>query len=245
MFLSIKNLSVSIEGKKILNDFSLEINKGEVHAIMGPNGCGKSTLSNVIAGNEDYQILEGEIIFKDQNLLDLNIEERAQLGVFLAFQYPIEIPGVNITPFLKASLNAKLKKEGKEEVDALSFAKELKKVANELGIKSEMLSRSVNEGFSGGEKKRYEILQMSILKPSFAILDETDSGLDIDAFKTVTKGINRIKNDNNSFLIVTHYQKLLDHIVPNFVHIMKAGKIIKSGDHSIAKLIEESGYKNF
>jgi len=245
MFLSIKNLSVSIEGKKILNDFSLEINKGEVHAIMGPNGCGKSTLSNVIAGNEDYQILEGEIIFKDQNLLDLNIEERAQLGVFLAFQYPIEIPGVNITPFLKASLNAKLKKEGKEEVDALSFAKELKKVANELGIKSEMLSRSVNEGFSGGEKKRYEILQMSILKPSFAILDETDSGLDIDAFKTVTEGINRIKNDNNSFLIVTHYQKLLDHIVPNFVHIMKAGKIIKSGDHSIAKLIEESGYKNF
>jgi len=245
MFLSIKNLSVSIDGKKILNDFSLEIDKGEVHAIMGPNGCGKSTLSNVIAGNEDYQILEGEIIFKDQNLLDLNIEERAQLGVFLAFQYPIEIPGVNITPFLKASLNAKLKKEGKEEVDALSFAKELKKVANELGIKSEMLSRSVNEGFSGGEKKRYEILQMSILKPSFAILDETDSGLDIDAFKTVTEGINRIKNDNNSFLIVTHYQKLLDHIVPNFVHIMKGGKIIKSGDHSIAKLIEESGYKNF
>ena len=245
MFLSIKNLSVSIEDKKILNDFSLEINKGEVHAIMGPNGCGKSTLSNVIAGNEDYQILEGEIIFKNQNLLDLNIEERAQLGIFLAFQYPIEIPGVNITPFLKASLNAKLKKEGKEEVDALSFAKELKKVANELGIKSEMLSRSVNEGFSGGEKKRYEILQMSILKPSFAILDETDSGLDVDAFKTVTEGINRIKNDNNSFLIVTHYQKLLDHIVPNFVHIMKAGKIIKSGDHSIAKLIEESGYKNF
>ena len=245
MFLSIKNLSVSIEGKKILNDFSLEINKGEVHAIMGPNGCGKSTLSNVIAGNEDYQILEGEIIFKDQNLLDLNIEERAQLGVFLAFQYPIEIPGVNITPFLKASLNAKLKKEGKEEVDALSFAKELKKVANELGIKSEMLSRSVNEGFSGGEKKRYEILQMSILKPSLAILDETDSGLDVDAFQTVTEGINRIKNENNSFLIITHYQKLLDHIVPDYVHVMKDGRIIKSGDQSVAKLIEETGYKNF
>lgn len=245
MFLSIKNLSVSIENKKILNDFSLEINKGEVHAIMGPNGCGKSTLSNVIAGNEEYKILGGEIIFKDQNLLDLNIEERSQLGVFLAFQYPIEIPGVNITPFLKASLNAKLKKEGKVEVDALSFAKELKQVANELGIKSEMLSRSVNEGFSGGEKKRYEILQMSILKPSLAILDETDSGLDVDAFRTVTEGINRIKNDNNSFLIITHYQKLLDHIVPDFVHIMKDGKIIKSGDHSIAKLIEESGYKNF
>jgi Fe-S cluster assembly ATP-binding protein len=245
MFLSINNLSVSIEDKIILNDFSLKINKGEVHAIMGPNGCGKSTLSNVIAGNEEYKILKGEIIFKDQNLLDLNIEERAQLGVFLAFQYPIEIPGVNITPFLKASLNAKLKKEGKEEVDALSFAKELKQVANELGIKSEMLSRSVNEGFSGGEKKRYEILQMSILKPSLAILDETDSGLDVDAFKTVTQGINKIKNDNNSFLIITHYQKLLDHIVPDFVHIMKDGKIIKSGDYSIAKLIEESGYKNF
>jgi len=245
MFLSIKNLSVSIEDKKILNDFSLEMDRGEVHAIMGPNGCGKSTLSNVIAGNEEYKILEGEIIFKDQNLLDLNIEERSQLGIFLAFQYPIEIPGVNITPFLKASLNAKLKKEEKEEVDALSFAKELKQVANELGIKSEMLSRSVNEGFSGGEKKRYEILQMSILKPSLAILDETDSGLDVDAFQTVTEGINRIKNDNNSFLIITHYQKLLDHIVPDFVHIMKDGKIIKSGDYSIAKLIEESGYKNF
>jgi len=245
MFLSIKNLSVSIEDKKILNDFSLEINKGEVHAIMGPNGCGKSTLSNVIAGNEEYKILKGEIIFKDQNLLDLNIEERSQLGIFLAFQYPIEIPGVNITPFLKASLNAKLKKEGKEEIDPLSFAKELKQVANELGIKSEMLSRSVNEGFSGGEKKRYEILQMSILKPSLAILDETDSGLDVDAFQTVTEGINRIKNDNNSFLIITHYQKLLDHIVPDYVHVMKDGKIIKSGDQSVAKLIEESGYKNF
>jgi len=245
MFLSIKNLSVSIEDKLILNDFSLEMNKGEVHAIMGPNGCGKSTLSNVIAGNEEYTILKGEIVFKDQNLLDLNIEERAQLGVFLAFQYPIEIPGVNITPFLKASLNAKLKKEGKEEVDALSFAKELKQVATDLGIKSEMLSRSVNEGFSGGEKKRYEILQMSILKPSLAILDETDSGLDVDAFQTVTQGINKIKNDNNSFLIITHYQKLLDYIVPDFVHIMKDGKIIKSGDYSIAKLVEESGYKNF
>lgn len=245
MFLSIKNLSVSIDDKKILNDFSLEMNRGEVHAIMGPNGCGKSTLSNVIAGNEEYKILDGEIIFKDQNLLELNIEERSQLGIFLAFQYPIEIPGVNITPFLKASLNAKLKKEGKEEIDALSFAKELKQVANELGIKSEMLSRSVNEGFSGGEKKRYEILQMSILKPSLAILDETDSGLDVDAFQTVTEGINRIKNDNNSFLIITHYQKLLDHIVPDYVHIMKDGKIIKSGDQSVAKLIEESGYKNF
>ena len=209
MFLSIKNLSVKIEDKKILNNFSLEMGEGEVHAIMGPNGCGKSTLSNVLAGKEDYEVLDGEIIFRDKNLLELNIEERSQLGIFLALQYPIEIPGVNITPSLKASLNAKLKKEGKPDVDPLSFAKELKKVAGELGIKPAMLSRSVNEGFSGGEKKRYEILQMSILKPSLAILDETDSGLDVDAFKTVTEGVNRIKTNKNSFLIITHYQKLL------------------------------------
>ena len=245
MFLSIKNLSVSIEEKIILKNFSIQINEGEVHAIMGPNGSGKSTLSNVLAGKEEYEILEGEILFKDQNLLSLNIEERSQLGIFLAFQYPIEIPGVNITPFLKASLNAKLKKEGKPEVDALSFAKELKQVANDLGIKSEMLSRSVNEGFSGGEKKRYEILQMSMLKPSLAILDETDSGLDVDAFKTVTEGVNKIKNSKNSFLIITHYQKLLDHIIPDYIHVMKDGKIIKSGDKSIAGQIEENGYKNF
>ena len=245
MFLSIKNLSVSIEGKKILDNFSLEMNEGEVHAIMGPNGCGKSTLSNVLAGKEDYEIIEGEIIFKNQNLFNLNIEERSQLGLFLAFQYPIEIPGVNITPFLKASLNAKLKKEGKPELDPLSFAKELKTLAKELGIKQEMLSRSVNEGFSGGEKKRYEILQMSILKPSLAILDETDSGLDIDAFKTVTEGVNKIKNKKNSFLIITHYQKLLHHIVPDYIHVMKNGKIIKSGDKFIAQQIEECGYKNF
>ena len=245
MFLSIKNLTVKIEEKIILNNFSLEMKEGEVHAIMGPNGCGKSTLSNVLAGKEEYEILNGEIIFKDKNLLDLNIEERSQLGIFLAFQYPIEIPGVNITPFLKASLNAKLKKEGKPEVDALSFAKELKQVANDLGIKSEMLSRSVNEGFSGGEKKRYEILQMSILKPSLAILDETDSGLDVDAFKTVTQGVNKIKNELNSFLIITHYQKLLNYIVPNFIHVMKDGKIIKSGDKLIAQQIEENGYTVF
>ena len=211
---------------------------------MGPNGCGKSTLSNVLAGKEDYEILSGEIIFKDQNLLELNIEERAQLGIFLAFQYPIEIPGVNITPFLKASLNSKLKKEGKPEVDPLTFAKQLKETASELGIKKEMLSRSVNEGFSGGEKKRYEILQMSILKPSLAILDETDSGLDVDAFKTVTEGVNKIRNNHNSFLIITHYQKLLDHIVPDYIHVMKEGKIIKSGDKSIAQQIELDGYKN-
>ena len=185
-----------------------------------------------------------EPIFKDKDLLDLNIEVRSQLGLFLAFQYPIEIPGVNITPFLKSSLNAKLKIEGKPEIDALMFAKELKKLASELGIPSEMLSRSVNEGFSGGEKKRYEILQMSILKPSLSILDETDSGLDVDALKTVMEGVNKIKNGNNSFLIITHYKKLLDYITPDFVHVIKDGTIVKTGDKSIAQQIETEGYKN-
>ena len=245
MFLSIKNLSVEIENKKILNNFSLEISEGEIHALMGPNGSGKSTLSNVLAGKEDYNIIEGEIYFKNQNILDLNIEERAQLGIFLAFQYPVEIPGVNITPFLKAALNSKLNKEGKPEIDPLTFAKELKFKAKELGIPDDMLSRSVNEGFSGGEKKRYEILQMSVLNPSLAILDETDSGLDVDAIKTVTEGIKKIKNKSNSFLIITHYQKLLDYIVPDYVHVMKEGRIIKSGDKSIAEEIESRGYVNF
>ena len=221
------------------------MNEGEVHSIMGPNGSGKSTLAHVLAGKEDYEILEGEITFKDKNLLDLNIEERSQLGLFLAFQYPVEIPGVNITPFLKSSLNAKLKLEGKPEIDALTFAKELKTLASELGIPLEMLSRSVNEGFSGGEKKRYEILQMSILKPSLSILDETDSGLDVDALKTVMEGVNKIKNDNSSFLIITHYKKLLDYITPDFVHVIKDGTIVKTGDKSIAQQIETEGYKNF
>tara|TARA_Y100000590_G_scaffold403152_1_gene489556 strand:+ start:417 stop:1154 length:738 start_codon:yes stop_codon:yes gene_type:complete len=245
MLLSIKNLTVEIENKKILNDFSLEMKEGEIHAIMGPNGSGKSTLANVLAGKEDYNILSGKISFKKQDLFKFNIEERSQLGMFLAFQYPIEIPGVNITPFLKASLNSKLKFNNKPEIDPLSFAKELKDIAKDLGIPSDMLSRSVNEGFSGGEKKRYEILQMRLLKPSLAILDETDSGLDVDALKTVTQGIKKIKNKNNSFLVITHYQKLLDYIVPDVVHVMKKGKIIKSGDKSLAQKIEEEGYKNF
>ncbi len=245
MLLSIKDLSVSIENKKILNNFSMKIKDGEIHAIMGPNGSGKSTLANVLAGKEDYNILNGTINFKNVNLLDFNIEERSQLGMFLAFQYPIEIPGVNITPFLKASLNSKLKHEGRPEVDPLSFAKDLKQISSELGIPSEMLSRSVNEGFSGGEKKRYEILQMSILKPSLSILDETDSGLDVDAIKIVTQGINKIKNKDNSFLIITHYQKLLDYIVPDIVHVMIDGKIVESGDKSLAKKIEDEGYKIF
>ena len=245
IFLNINNLNVKIEGKQILKDFNLNINLGEVHAIMGPNGSGKSTLANVIAGNEDYEVESGKIIFKDQDLLDLNIEERSQLGVFLAFQYPVEIPGVNITPFLQAALNSKLKNQSKEEVDNLSFAKLLRSKAEELGINSDMLKRSINTGFSGGEKKRYEILQMSVLNPEFAMFDETDSGLDVDALKIVTEGINKFKTDNNSFLIITHYQKLLDYIKPDFVHVMREGCIVKSGDISLASEIEKSGYKNF
>ena len=244
MLLSIKNLSASIENNQILNNLSLDIKEGEVHAIMGPNGSGKSTLSNVLAGKDEYEIVNGEVQFQGVDLLNLNIEERSQKGLFLAFQYPVEIPGVSITPFLKTALNSKLKIEGKEEVDPLAFAKELKNVAQKLGIPNEMLTRSVNEGFSGGEKKRFEILQMSILKPILSILDETDSGLDIDALKTVTEGVNKLRNPNSSFIIITHYQRLLDYITPDFVHVMNKGTIVKSGDKSVAKKIELNGYKD-
>ncbi len=245
MFLDIKNLSVSVEGNQILHNFNLQINIGEVHAIMGPNGSGKSTLANVLAGKEDYEIHSGQIIFKNQNLFDLNIEERAKQGLFLAFQYPVEIPGVNITPFLHSSINSKLKSNNKDEIDNIEFAKLLRLKAKDLGIDKDMLKRSVNTGFSGGEKKRYEILQMSVLDPELAILDETDSGLDIDALKIVTEGVNKLKNQNNSFLIITHYQKLLDYISPNFVHVMMNGSIIKSGDKSVAADIEKNGFKIF
>ena len=245
MFLDIKNLNVSVEGNQILHNFNLQINKGEVHAVMGPNGSGKSTLANVLAGKEDYEIHSGQIIFKNQNLFDLNIEERAKQGLFLAFQYPVEIPGVNITPFLHSSINSKLKSNNKKEIENIEFAKLLRLKAKDLGIDKEMLKRSVNTGFSGGEKKRYEILQMSILNPELAILDETDSGLDIDALKIVTEGVNQLKNQNNSFLIITHYQKLLDYISPNFVHVMINGSIIKSGDKSVAAEIEKNGFKIF
>ena len=245
MFLKIKNLNASIDSTKILNDFSLNVEEGEIHAIMGPNGSGKSTLANVIAGNEDYTIDSGEIIFKDKNIFDFNIEERSHLGLFLAFQYPIEIPGVNITPFLRAALNSKLKNNNEKEIDNLNFSKLLREKASQLGIDIEMLKRPLNVGFSGGEKKRYEILQMSILNPALSIFDETDSGLDIDALKIVTDGISNLKNKNNSFIIITHYRKLLDYIKPDYVHVMKEGKIIKSGDKSLAEKIESEGYKNF
>ena len=238
-------MSVSIEDKKILNNLSLNIKEGEVHAIMGPNGSGKSTLSNVLAGKEEYNITSGEIIFKDKNLFDLNIEERSQEGLFLAFQYPVAIPGVNITPFLQAALNSKLKANGKEEVDVLSFAKRLRETANKLGFSNDMLKRAVNDCFSGGEKKRFEILQMSILNPLLSILDETDSGLDIDALKIVTRGVNNLRNNTSSFLIITHYQRLLDQISPDYVHVLANGNIVKSGDKSVAEQIELSGYKQF
>ena len=244
MLLSIKNLTVSVENKKILNCLSLEINKGEVHALMGPNGSGKSTLSNILAGKEDYHIDSGEIFFNGNNLFDLSIEDRSHNGLFLAFQYPVEIPGVSITPFLRTALNSKLKTQGKKEIDPLTFVKNLKNIANNLGIKSNMLSRSVNEGFSGGEKKRFEILQMSILNPILSILDETDSGLDVDALKIVSEGINFLRKPESSFLIITHYQRLLDYIVPDYVHVISEGKITKSGDKSIAHEIEKNGYKN-
>jgi len=245
MFFSIKDLSVSVDGKKILNNFSIEIKKGEIHAIMGPNGSGKSTLANVIAGKEEYKVESGEITFKQKNLFDFNIEERAKQGIFLAFQYPIEIPGVNITPFLRSSLNSKLKHNNNDEIDNIKFSDLLRQKAAELGIDIEMLKRPVNVGFSGGEKKKYEILQMSILNPELCIFDETDSGLDIDALKIVTNGINKLKNSNNSFLIITHYQKLLDHIKPDYVHVMRDGLIVKTGNRSLVSEIEKTGYKNF
>ena len=245
MFLEIKKLSVKIENKNILRNLNLKINKCEVHAIMGPNGSGKSTLANVLAGKEDYEILEGEVTFKNKNLFELNIEERAQEGMFLAFQYPVEIPAVNITPFLHSAINSKRNRFNQKEIDNLSFAKLLKSKASDLGIDIEMLKRSVNTGFSGGEKKRYEILQMSILNPDLAILDETDSGLDIDALKIVTEGVNKLKTKSNSFLIITHYQKLLDYIKPDFVHVMNNGSIVKSGGSEIASEIEKDGFQQF
>ena len=240
--LEIKNLKASINNKDILKGLNLKINPGEVHAIMGPNGSGKSTLANVLSGKNGYEV-SGELNYKGENIKDIPIEERAQKGIFLAFQYPLEIPGVNTNNFLKTSLNSVRKAKGEKEIDTISFLKLVKEKASELGIDEKILSRQLNVGFSGGEKKKNEILQMKILNPYLAILDETDSGLDIDALKTIASGVNSSRHNEKSFLIITHYQRLLDYIKPDHVHVLSDGKIIKSGKHDLAKQLEKTGYK--
>ena len=241
--LEINNLKAKIEEKEILKGLNLKINPGEVHAIMGPNGSGKSTLSNILSGKKGYEI-EGDVKFEDTNLLNLEIEERAHKGIFLAFQYPLEIPGVNTNNFLKTSLNAVKKARSEKELDAIEFLKLVKEKASQLKFDESILSRQLNVGFSGGEKKKNEILQMSILNPKLSILDETDSGLDIDALKIVSDGVNSLRNNQNSFLIITHYQRLLNYIKPDFVHVLKDGKIIKTGDFELALELEKQGYES-
>ena len=241
--LNIKDLKASIEDKQIIKGLDLSINKGEVHALMGPNGSGKSTLSYVLSGKEGYEIDSGSVDFKGKNLLELNVDERSNEGLFLAFQYPMEIPGVQTSFFLKTAINAKRKYQGLEEIDALEFAKLVKSKAEELSISPDMLKRDLNVNYSGGEKKKQEILQMSLLNPEMAILDETDSGLDIDALRIVSEGVNKLRNENNSFLVITHYQRLLNYIKPDFVHIIADGKIVKSGNFSLALELEEKGYE--
>ena len=240
--LEIKNLKASINNKQILKGLNLIIKAGEVHAIMGPNGSGKSTLANVLSGKNGYEVT-GELNFKGENLNDIPVEVRAQKGLFLAFQYPLEIPGVNTNNFLKTSLNSVRKARGEKELDTLAFLKMVKEKSSELGIDEKMLSRQLNVGFSGGEKKKNEILQMKILDPYFSILDETDSGLDIDALKTVAKGVNSSRSKQKSFLVITHYQRLLDYIKPDFVHVLSDGKIIKTGCGDLAEELEKTGYK--
>ena len=242
--LEIKNLQASINKKEILKGLNLTIKPGELHAIMGPNGSGKSTLANVLSGKNGYEVT-GEVNYNGENLKDLPVEIRAQKGIFLAFQYPLEIPGVNTNNFLKTSLNSVLKAKGEKELDTLSFLKLVKEKSSELGIDEKILSRQLNVGFSGGEKKKNEILQMKILDPNLSILDETDSGLDIDALKIVADGVNALRKKNNSFLIITHYQRLLDYIKPDFVHVLMGGKIIKSGGAELALELEKKGYENF
>ena len=242
--LNIENLKAKIDNKEIIKGLNLNINPGEVHAIMGPNGSGKSTLSNILSGKKGYEI-NGTVSFEGENLLELETEERAHKGIFLAFQYPLEIPGVNTNTFLKTSINAIKKARGEKELDAIEFLKLIKQKSLELKFDEKILSRQLNVGFSGGEKKKNEILQMSILDPKLSILDETDSGLDIDALRIVSEGVNSLRNSKKSFLIITHYQRLLDYIKPDFVHVLKNGQIIKSGDYELAKELEKVGYEDF
>ena len=240
--LSINNLHANVAKNEILKGLNLKINAGEVHAIMGPNGSGKSTLSHVIAGKNGYSVTKGTANFKGNSILDLSPEERANAGIFLAFQYPVEIPGVNNIYMLREALNSKRRFSGEKELSAAEFLKFVRQKVEALGLKDSLLNRPVNDGFSGGEKKRNEIFQMSVLEPSLAILDETDSGLDIDALKIVSDGVNSLRQDNRAFIVVTHYQRLLDYIVPDFVHVLNDGKIIKSGDKNLAKELEARGY---
>ena len=242
MLLEIKNLHANIEGREILKGIDLKINEGEIHAIMGPNGSGKSTLAQVLAGREEYEVTEGEVIYNGKNLLEISPEDRAREGLFLAFQYPIEIPGVSNTNFLKTALNEVRKYRGEEELDAMEFLTIIKKKMKLVDLDQSLINRSVNEGFSGGEKKRNEIFQMAVLEPKLSILDETDSGLDIDALKIVANGVNKLKSPENATIVVTHYQRLLNYIIPDFVHVLYNGKIVKSGGKELALELEEKGY---
>lgn len=242
MLLEIKDLHAGIEGKEILKGLNLTVNKGEVHAIMGPNGSGKSTLSKVLAGHPSYEVISGEVFYEGKNLLDLEPDERAREGIFLAFQYPVEVPGVSNSQFLRLAYNEKMKHHALEELDPLEFNDYLKEKAKLVEMDPSFFKRSVNEGFSGGEKKRNEILQMAVLEPKLAILDETDSGLDIDALRIVAEGVNKLRGSDNAIILVTHYQRLLNYIQPDFVHVLAGGKIVKEGGKELALELEEKGY---
>src|SRR6476646_10629672 len=244
MLLEVKDLHAGIDGKEILKGLNLQVKKGEVHAIMGPNGSGKSTLSKVVAGHPSYEVISGEVLYEGKNLLELEPDERARDGIFMAFQYPVEVPGVSNSQFLRLAYNEKMKHLGQEELDPLEFNDYLKEKAKIVEMSSEFFKRSVNEGFSGGEKKRNEILQMAVLEPKLAILDETDSGLDIDALRIVAEGVNTLRSSENAIILVTHYQRLLNYIVPDFVHVLVDGRIVRSGGPELALELEEKGYSS-